>query len=609
MTFPPLPSSLQAALTERGYAAATPVQAEVLQDKAVGQDLIVSAQTGSGKTIAFGLAMAEQLLGESDTIPFSPKPLALIIAPTRELALQVSRELAWLYAKSGARVTTCVGGMNPQVERKALRSGPTIVVGTPGRLRDHLERGALDLSAMRAVVLDEADEMLDMGFREELEEILDATPASRRTLLFSATMPRPIEALAKRYQRDAVRIATISEGRGHGDISYHAVTVSPTEIENAAVNLLRYYEAETAILFCATREKVRHLHATLQERGFAVVALSGEHSQSERNQALQALRDRRARVCVATDVAARGIDLPTLSLVVHVEIPRDAETLQHRSGRTGRAGKKGTAVLLVPYSRRRRVESMLRHAKIEADWSGAPDREAIRAKDNERLLDKLLAPVEIDEADQALTQKLLAERTPEQIAAMLVQAHRSRMPEPEDLTANTPEARREAQKDRRREGFEDTVWFRMPLGRRQNAEPRWILPLICRRGHVTRNEIGAIRIGQTETYFQIPSAVADKFEQAAERSAHSDEDEDPIAIERSQDGPREAARGNRKFARGNDHKSGARVKAKPSFKKSGEKKPFKGGFKGKNAGGKKGKPGGFGPKAKLKSGPKGPKGA
>ncbi|WP_271077607.1 DEAD/DEAH box helicase [Aurantiacibacter sp. MUD61] len=598
MKFPSLPASLEAALAERGYENATPVQAEVMQPDAAGRDLIVSAQTGSGKTIAFGIAMAEDLLGSDDTIPFAIRPAALIIAPTRELALQVSRELAWLYAKAGARIATCVGGMNPQQERKNLRSGATIVVGTPGRLRDHLERGALDLSELKAVVLDEADEMLDMGFREELEEILDATPDTRRTLLFSATMPRPIEALARRYQDNALRIATISEGRGHGDIAYQAVTVSPPEIENAVVNLLRFHEAETAILFCATREKVRHLHATLQERGFAVVALSGEHSQQERNQALQALRDRRARVCVATDVAARGIDLPTLSLVVHVEIPRDAETLQHRSGRTGRAGNKGTAVMIVPFSRRKRVESMLRHAKITAEWTDAPDRDAIKAKDRERLLEKLLAPVEVDDGDRELAERLLAERTPVEIAAMLVQAHRASMPEPEDLIANTPEARREAQKDRHRPGFEDTVWFRMGLGRRQNADPRWILPLLCRRGHITRNEIGAIRIGPDETFFQIPRQIADKFADAAARSAQSDDDEDPVLIERSESGPREVARGNRKRGHGRPHGDGPRVKAKRNFKKSDKGKgAFKPGKRDKQGKPNKG-PKGLKPSAK-----------
>ena len=186
-------------------------------------------------------------------------------------------------------------------------------------------------------------------------------------------MPRPIVALAKRYQKDALRIETLGDSQGHQDIAYQAVAVSPTDIEHAVVNLLRFHEAETAILFCATREAVRRLHASLTERGFDAVALSGEHSQNERNQALQALRDQRARVCVATDVAARGIDLPSVSLVIHVELPRDAEALQHRSGRTGRAGRKGTAILIVPYQRRKRVEGMLRGARIERGMDCASD--------------------------------------------------------------------------------------------------------------------------------------------------------------------------------------------------------------------------------------------
>jgi ATP-dependent RNA helicase DeaD len=573
MPFPDLPAGLAAALTERGYDALTPVQAAVLEPEAEGRDLVVSAQTGSGKTVAFGLAFAAQLLGADGRVPPPRAPLALVIAPTRELALQVSRELEWLYRPAGARIATCVGGMNPQQERRALQSGATIVVGTPGRLRDHLERGALDLSALAAVVLDEADEMLDMGFREELEEILDATPDSRRVLMFSATMPRPIEALARRYQRDALRIETGGSARGHGDIAYQAVTVSPSEIENAVVNLLRFHEAETAILFCATRENVRHLHATLQERGFGVVALSGEHSQSERNQALQALRDRRARVCVATDVAARGIDLPSLSLVIHVEIPRDAETLQHRSGRTGRAGKKGVAVIIVPYPRRKRIESMLRHAKINAEWTTAPDREAIIAQDRVRLLDKLMQPIDVTDADRELADKLLETRTPQEIAAMLVQAHRSTMPEPEELLAQSVEAQRTAHQDKHRAGFEDTVWFTMDIGRRQNADPRWIMPLICRRGHITRNEIGAIRIGQHETYFQIPRAIAGKFAEAVAATAGSEENGGYVAIAEAEGPPRMAARENAKRKPNGPPPQRAFVKPKPPG--SAPKRAFK----------------------------------
>lgn len=540
-----VPQPLAEALDARGYAALTPVQDAVLEQQAEGRDLIVSAQTGSGKTVAFGMGMAAQLF-EGGRLPTPGLPLALIVAPTRELALQVSKELGWLYAGANARIATCVGGMDASKERRSLSHGAHVVVGTPGRLRDHLERGSLDLSALRVVVLDEADEMLDMGFREDLEQILDATPDQRRTMLFSATLPKPIVALAKRYQRDALRISTAGEDRGHGDISYQAVTVSPSDIEHAAINLVRYYGAETAMLFCATRDNVRHLHASLVERGFNAVALSGEHSQNERNAALQALRDGRARVCVATDVAARGIDLPTLSLVIHVELPRDAETLQHRSGRTGRAGNKGTAVLIVPYPRRRRVEMMLRGARINAEWIDAPTAEDIRGRDRQRLLEALLAPVEVDEEDRALGAQLLAERSAEDIAAALVRAHRDALPQPEELIEATPEARRAAQQERHRPGFDDTVWFKMDIGRRQSADARWILPLLCRRGHITKNEIGAIRIGTSETYFQVPRTIAAKFAAAVAKSANPDgEDENGVRIIHSESGPHEQPRGQR----------------------------------------------------------------
>ncbi len=601
MPFSKISPVLAQSLANKGYEALTDVQAAVLDDGTDGRDMVVSAQTGSGKTVAFGLAMAAELLDGEGRVPPVETPLALIIAPTRELALQVSRELSWLYRSANAQIATCVGGMDASKERRNLRSGAQIVVGTPGRLRDHLERGALDLSALKVVVLDEADEMLDMGFREDLEEILDATPQTRRTLLFSATMPGAIVSLAKRYQNDALRITTVGKDRGHGDIDYKAVTVSPSEVENAVVNLLRYHEAETAMLFCATRDNVRRLHATLQERGFAVVALSGEHSQSERNQAMQALRDRRARVCVATDVAARGIDLPSLSLVIHVEVPRDAEALQHRSGRTGRAGKKGTAVLIVPYPRRRRVEGMLRSARIDAEWGNAPTAKEIRQQDRERLLETLLAPIEVEDEDRELAARLLEEKSPADIAAALVHAHRAKMPQPEDLIENTPDARRAAQEERHRPGFEDTIWFRMDIGRRQNADARWLLPLICRRGHITRNEVGAIRIGQAETFFQVPRAIADRFADALDRTAASESDEEnTVRIVHSPEGPREQARENRKgnfkgkpkgkFAGGGSG-AGARVHAKPADgKPSGAKKHRKGGFKGPKTDGGPGGP-------------------
>ncbi|WP_439533663.1 DEAD/DEAH box helicase [Polymorphobacter sp.] len=528
-------SVLAATLATRGYAEPTAVQAAVLQPEAEGRDLVVSAQTGSGKTVAFGLAMASALLDDASVARRVTAPVALIIAPTRELALQVSGELGWLFAGTGVRVVSCVGGMDASKERRALSQGAHVVVGTPGRLRDHLERGALNLKALAVAVLDEADEMLDMGFREDLEELLDATPEGRRTMLFSATMPKPMAALARRYQRNALQISTIEAGgRGHGDIRYQAMAIAPADIENAVINLLRFHEAETAMLFCATRDNVRHLHASLIERGFGAVALSGEHSQNERNQALQALRDRRARVCVATDVAARGIDLPSLSLVVHVEIPRDAEVLQHRSGRTGRAGRKGTAILLVPYPRRRRVEGMLKGARIEAEWIAPPSADDIRAADRTRLLEMLLAPVETDAADREIASQLLALRSAEDIAAALVRTHRERLPVPEELLSSAAPVQRGP-----RAGFEGSAWFRLGVGRRQNADPRWILPLLCRRGHISRSDIGAIRIGSNETLFEVSPSVAGQFLDAVRRTMTED---DAVDISRADGPPRDEER-------------------------------------------------------------------
>jgi len=512
--------TLAEALAEHGYSELTAVQVAVAGPAALGRDLLVSSKTGSGKTVAYGLAVAETLLARTGALGRAASPGALVIAPTRELALQVQRELAWLYARAQAQVVSCVGGMDPRREQRALAGGAHIVVGTPGRLRDHLERGQLDLSVLQVVVLDEADEMLDLGFREELEALLDAAPAERRTLLFSATLPKPILAMAKRYQRDALSIAIGERERGHADIDYRAFAIAPGDVEHATVNLLRFFAPGSAIVFCSTREAVRRLHANLAERGFSAVALSGELTQNERANALQALRDRRAQVCIATDVAARGLDIPDLELVIHADLPHDAQALQHRSGRTGRAGRKGVSAILVPYQRRRRVEGMLRTAGISVEWRPAPTPEEIRSKDQERLIEELRPDGEVAEDDLSVARVLLSGDAPEVVVAALLRALRANLPAPEDLAETSPEPR-PVDGERPRPGFEDTVWYQVNIGRNRNAEARWLLPMICRRGHITKFEIGAIRIFDAETRFEIVRAVAERFDSA---TAGSQED-------------------------------------------------------------------------------------
>ena len=244
-----------------------------------------------------GWRLQPTCLGDTERLPQAAAPLALIVAPTRELALQVHGELTWLYRYAGARVVSCVGGMDPRREQRELAEGAHIVVGTPGRLCDHLRRNRLDISQLKAVVLDEADEMLNLGFREDMEFILKTTPASRRTLLFSATLPRGIIALAKQYQSQAFRVEVAGGEGGHADIEYRAIRIAPSDAEHAVVNVLRFFESSTTLVFCNTRHAVRHLQAILLERGFSVVALSGELTQNERTQALQALaRWSRARL-------------------------------------------------------------------------------------------------------------------------------------------------------------------------------------------------------------------------------------------------------------------------------------------------------------------------
>jgi ATP-dependent RNA helicase DeaD len=421
-----------------------------------------------------------------------------------------------------------------------------------------LRRGRLDISELKVVVLDEADEMLNLGFREDMEFILETTPETRRTLLFSATFPRGIVALAKQYQQDAFRIEVAGDEGGHADIEYRAIRVAPGDVEHAAVNVLRFYEAPSALVFCNTRDAVRHLQAALLERGFSVVALSGELTQNERTLALQSLRDGRARVCVATDVAARGIDLPSLDLVIHADLPNDPEVMQHRSGRTGRAGRKGVSVLLVPPVRRRRAEVLLNLSGIEANWGTAPQADEIRKLDHDRMKDVLFTE-ETTADDLELAKALLAERPAEQIAAALARLYRARLPSPEDIIdPGEDRGRRDnrhrddrashgedrSERPRAKQGksskhvmAEPTVWFRAAIGRRKNAEARWLLPMICRRGGIDKRDIGAIKIMDTTTEFEISERVAESFAVKVKRP----DKEDSIRIEPMTGAPQDHA--------------------------------------------------------------------
>jgi ATP-dependent RNA helicase DeaD len=513
------------ALAKRGYETLTPVQQAMLDPALVNSDALVSAQTGSGKTVAFGIAMAPTLLEDGEKFGRAGAPLAIVIAPTRELAMQVKRELEWLYEMTGAVITSCVGGMDIRSERRALERGAHIVVGTPGRICDHIRRNALDMSEIKVAVLDEADEMLDLGFREDLEFILESAPDGRRTLMFSATVPAAIAKLAKSYQRDAKRISTQTSEKQHVDIEYRALMVAPSDRENAIVNVLRYYEAPNAIVFCSTRAAVNHLMARLSNRNFAAVALSGELTQNERTHALQAMRDGRARVCIATDVAARGIDLPGLDLVIHADLPTNPETLLHRSGRTGRAGRKGISALIVPLNQRRKAERILGGAAVTPTWARPPSAEEVTTRDDDRLLADPIFEEKPGEEEAGLIARLIESHGAEKLASAFVNLYRSKNSAPEDLIEVAVDGTRKPREGARDGGdpasrpltprgdFGEAVWFSLSVGRKQRAEPRWLIPTICRAGDLTKNEIGAIKMQADETFVEIAAANAERFMQ------------------------------------------------------------------------------------------------
>lgn len=499
--FSGLPETLSLALSQRGYTGLTPVQLAVSDAALAGKDLLVSAQTGSGKTVGFGLAMAGDLLDAQGRFDRPAAPLAVVIAPTRELALQVRREFDWLFAHAGIVTASAVGGMDTRTERRALDRGAHIVVATPGRLRDHAASGAIDLSNLRTLVLDEADEMLDMGFAEDLEYIFERTPESRRTLMFSATVPRGIAKLAQTFQKeDAHRLKVGDPEAQHSDITYHALNVAPSDTEKAIVNVLLYHDAQTAIVFANTRSMVARLTAKLSNRGFAVVSLSGELSQTERTNAMQALRDGRAHVCVATDVAARGIDLPGLELVIHADLPQNSEALLHRSGRTGRAGRKGRSILIVPGRQRSKAQRLLKSAKLDAEWGTPPSAEDVRAQEDARIISNPAMNEPPSAEELAFAERVLKGRTPEQIAAAYLRLYREHHSAPEILDA-APEPGKSRAKDH--VPFGPSTWFSLSLGRKQRAEPRWLLPMLCRNAGLSKSAIGAIRVQYQETFVEI----------------------------------------------------------------------------------------------------------
>lgn len=418
-----VPSALRPALERRGFTQLTAVQNAALAAMGADRDLQITSQTGSGKTVALGFVMSRQLLAKG---PRGRGPTTLVIAPTRELAAQVKEELQWLFAEvRDITLEVVTGGTSIGAERFRLARKPVVVVGTPGRLLDHITNGALDVSGVTQLVLDEADQMLDMGFRDELDGILATMPPERRTHLVSATFPPQVLALTQRYQQEALHIAGTAHGEAHADIEHVAHPVGPRERYAALVNLLLLAGEERTLLFVRTRQDTTGLADKLSGDGFAALPISGDLAQAQRTRTLAAFRRGSVTTLVATDVAARGLDIPNVTMVVHVDPPIDPETYTHRAGRTGRAGQKGRSIMLVPRPRERAIRRLLNMAKVDVQWQPVPDADQVRARQIERLgarVQQDLAESKPCAAQRALADQLLRDKSPQDVVAGLLAA-------------------------------------------------------------------------------------------------------------------------------------------------------------------------------------------
>ncbi len=515
-----VPALLAHAIRQRGFTELTSVQRAVLNAESDGRDLRITSQTGSGKTVAIGLALAQELAEGSEDANRSG-PSVLVLVPTRELAMQVRDELSWLFAGvRGLAIEVVMGGTSLGLERRALARRPQVVVGTPGRTLDHLKAGGFVGDGVGHVVLDESDRMLDMGFREELEAILERLPKQRRTHLVSATFPGPVRKLADRFQRAPLHIEGTRLGAANVDIEHVAHVIDRRESYAALVNWLLLNESGRCLIFVERRVDASSLAAKLSGDGFPVQSFSGELPQAQRTRTLNAFRDGTIRTLVSTDVAARGIDVPNIELVIHVDPPRDADGYVHRSGRTGRAGRAGRSVMFVPPRAQRQVARLLEMARIEANWRPAPNahkvRKQLRRGFRQEIHQRLAAEEGPTQQQIDYAKGLLEGRDPAAVVALLLEmAQPTPAREPMDVRERAVHAVPAANEAAAAAaGF---VRFTINWGERDGAAANRLLGHACRRGQIRGHQVGAIEIGPSESSFDVNASIAGRFEKAVRR--------------------------------------------------------------------------------------------
>ncbi|MBU9846591.1 DEAD/DEAH family ATP-dependent RNA helicase [Rahnella ecdela] len=531
-----LSAPIISALTDLGYEKPSPIQAECIPHLLNGRDVLGMAQTGSGKTAAFSLPLLHNIDASLKA------PQILVLAPTRELAVQVAEAMTdFSKHMHGVNVVALYGGQRYDVQLRALRQGPQVVVGTPGRLLDHLKRGTLNLSNLSGLVLDEADEMLRMGFIEDVETIMAQIPAEHQTALFSATMPEAIRRITRRFMKDPQEVRIQSSVTTRPDISQSYWSVYGLRKNEALVRFLEAEDFDAAIIFVRTKNATLEVAEALERSGYSSAALNGDMNQALREQTLERLKDGRLDILIATDVAARGLDVERISLVVNYDIPMDSESYVHRIGRTGRAGRAGRALLFVENRERRLLRNIERTMKLTIPEVEIPTAEVL----GERRLAKFAAKVQqqLESSDLDQYRGLLAKLQPaeeldiETLAAALLKmaqgerplivaadpVFKSRPPRREfedrgdrgdrgdrrdrPARSNDRPARDGDSPRRERRDAGEMELYRIEVGRDDGVEVRHIVGAIANEGDISSRYIGNIKLFGTHSTIELPKGM------------------------------------------------------------------------------------------------------
>jgi ATP-dependent RNA helicase DeaD len=522
-----LSPDLLKAVEKMGFEQASPIQARSIPILLSGKDLIGQSQTGSGKTAAFGIPAVEAVDAKL------AEPQVLILCPTRELAMQVAAEMQKIALfKKGVRELPIYGGASYDRQFKGLRSGPQIIIGTPGRVLDHLKSGALNLKSLKMVVLDEADRMLDMGFRDDLELILENAPVRRQTVLFSATLPPAIRSMIERFTHEPERVSIEATTKTMPNIEQSYVELDFRSKPEALCRLLDLYDVKYGIIFGFTKLQVDEVTDFLNSQGYNADKLHGDLAQSLRERVMKRFRDRQIDLLVATDVAARGLDVDDLEIVINYELPHDPEDYVHRIGRTGRAGRSGKAISMVSGREWSRLQQVQRFTKTQIPRVGVPKLEDLERKHANRLVEgvrELLAAGEFPQ-QEALCEDLLAEQSPTAvISALLHMLSEEKGRSAEKIIEDTPKGERPARPERpdrperqdkqpRKEGRaandENSVWIRLNVGKNVGIRPGDIVGCIAGETGLPAEVVGAIHLMPTITLVQVADIHAEEILEA-----------------------------------------------------------------------------------------------